>query len=147
MALTHSQLTWAFRLFDPDGKGAVDSSAACLVLRGTGFDHLSKEEMHSMTRAMDFECCGVVTLAQFLRVVQRKSSEQGSPEEILKAFSLISTSGQGKLLEEELVDCCSNDLTVSISAAKRAFQQCGCKTGIPYEIWKNNHLAFALQRR
>lgn len=101
-ALTDEQISEAFHLFDADGSGTIDGEEMALAMKGLGFGDFSRDEVEQILRTMRCDANGLVSYAEFEKMVKSRMAPRDSPEEILKAFQLFDLDKKGKISLENL---------------------------------------------
>jgi len=86
----------AFDLFDPNGKGVIDSKELKVAMRALGFEP-KKEEIKKMVAEVDKDGSGTIKYEDFLQLMTIKMAEKDVKEEILKAFKLFDDDSTGKI--------------------------------------------------
>jgi len=139
MALTRDQVKTAFDLFDSSKRGMIDAQEVELILRGIGFADLSRQEISAMVKAMDTDGSGDIRYEEFEKLVMKKLSDAGTPEEVWKAFKLFDRNGKGRVNFEDLRRAAAVDKSVSEDQLQNVLRYAAADPvrGITYEEWKH----------
>jgi len=102
-----SELKEAFRMFDKDGDGTIDSDEFESVLQVLGLNP-TKEELGILLDSVDTDGNGVIDFDEFVDVMKEylhNGPEDGAPtpdDELREAFSVFDKDNNGFITAEEL---------------------------------------------
>lgn len=102
-----SELKEAFRMFDKDGDGTIDSEELTSVMQVLGMNP-TKEELEILLNSVDSDSNGVIDLYEFIDVMRGHlyhGTQDGAPtadDELREAFSVFDKDGNGLISAEEL---------------------------------------------
>uniref|UniRef100_A0A7S2IJ89 EF-hand domain-containing protein n=1 Tax=Haptolina brevifila TaxID=156173 RepID=A0A7S2IJ89_9EUKA len=99
MALTSDQLEEireAFKLFDTDDSGTIDSDELKVAMRAMGFEP-KREEVRRMIAESDRDGSGTISFDTFQKVMADKMHARDPKEESIKAFRLFDDDETGTI--------------------------------------------------
>mmetsp|Transcript_2492 Transcript_2492/g.5990 ORF Transcript_2492/g.5990 Transcript_2492/m.5990 type:complete len:149 (+) Transcript_2492:108-554(+) len=91
----------AFSLFDKDGDGTIDADELGTVLRSLG-NQPTDEEVEDMIREADEDGNGTIDFGEFIKMMPTQERDDNAEEEMLEAFRVFDTDGDGSITAEEL---------------------------------------------
>lgn len=80
-----AEIREAFRLFDTDGSGSIDSKELKVAMRALGFEP-KKEEINKMIADVDEDGSGEVDFDEFMTMMLEKMGSKDIKEDWIKAF-------------------------------------------------------------
>lgn len=102
-----AELKEAFRMFDKDGDGTIDSEEFTSVMQVLGMNP-TKEELEILLNSVDTDHNGVIDLDEFIDVMRGhlyNGTTDGAPtpdDELREAFAVFDKDGNGFISAEEL---------------------------------------------
>jgi len=91
----------AFSLFDKDGDGTIDADELGTVLRSLG-NQPTDEEVEDMIKEADEDGNGTIDFAEFIKMMPTQERDDNAEEEMLEAFRVFDTDGNGSITADEL---------------------------------------------
>mmetsp|Transcript_4347 Transcript_4347/g.9064 ORF Transcript_4347/g.9064 Transcript_4347/m.9064 type:complete len:149 (-) Transcript_4347:308-754(-) len=91
----------AFSLFDKDGDGTIDADELGTVLRSLG-NQPTDEDVEDMIREADEDGNGTIDFSEFIKMMPTQERDDNAEEEMLEAFRVFDTDGDGSITAEEL---------------------------------------------
>lgn len=91
----------AFSLFDKDGDGTIDAEELGTVLRSLG-NQPTDEEVEDMIKEADKDGNGTIDFAEFIEMMPTQERDDNAEEEMLEAFRVFDTDGNGSITADEL---------------------------------------------
>ena len=89
-----AEIRAGFDLFDVEGRGVVDNKSMFVAMRALGFEP-RREDMKRIVQAVDPDETGSVDFHGFLAALTTRMIQKDTPEEIVKAFQLFDSEGDG----------------------------------------------------
>jgi len=91
----------AFKLFDKDGDGTIDSSELGTVMRSLG-QNPTENELVDMINEVDADGNGCIDFEEFIQMMAKKMQDTDSEQELREAFRVFDRDGNGFISAGEL---------------------------------------------
>ncbi|ONH72116.1 Ribonucleoside-diphosphate reductase large chain 1 [Pichia kudriavzevii] len=92
----------AFAIFDKNGDGKISPSELGTVMRALG-QNPTQQELNDLVNEIDSNGNSMIEFSEFLTIMARQIKEQDVEAEILEAFKVFDSDGDGKISQTELV--------------------------------------------
>jgi Ca2+-binding EF-hand superfamily protein len=92
----------AFSIFDKNGDGKISPSELGTVMRALG-QNPTQQELNDLVNEIDTNGDSMIEFSEFLTMMARQIKEQDVEAEILEAFKVFDSDGDGKISQTELV--------------------------------------------
>jgi calmodulin len=91
----------AFEMFDKDKDGYITAKELANVMRSLNQDP-SEQELHDMISEVDVDGNGKIEFEEFVTLMNRRSKETDTEEEVINAFKVFDKDGNGMISSTEL---------------------------------------------
>ena len=91
----------AFEMFDKDKDGTITAKELANVMRSLNQDP-SEQELHDMINEVDQDGNGRIDFEEFVMLMNRRSKETDTEEEVINAFRVFDKDGNGLISSTEL---------------------------------------------
>ncbi|GMF00704.1 unnamed protein product [[Candida] boidinii] len=91
----------AFSIFDKDGDGRISAAELGTVMRALG-QNPTQQELNDLINEIDADGNSLIDFSEFLTMMARQIKEQDVEAEILEAFKVFDSDGDGKISQAEL---------------------------------------------
>ena len=91
----------AFELFDKDKDGTITAKELANVMKSLNQDP-SEQELNEMIAEVDIDGNGNIDFEEFVTLMNRRSKETDTEEEVINAFKVFDKDGQGLISSTEL---------------------------------------------
>lgn len=91
----------AFEMFDKDKDGTITARELSNVLRSLNQDP-TEQELQEIIAELDYDGNGKIDFDEFVTLMNRKSKETDTEEEVINAFRVFDKDGQGLISSSEL---------------------------------------------
>jgi calmodulin len=91
----------AFEMFDKDKDGTITTKELANVMRSLNQDP-TEEELNEMIAEVDLDGNGEIDFEEFVTLMNRRSKETDTEEEVLNAFKVFDKEGNGLISVTEL---------------------------------------------
>lgn len=92
----------AFSIFDKNGDGKISPNELGTVMRALG-QNPTQQELNDLVNEIDSNGNSMIEFSEFLTMMARQIKEQDIEAEILEAFKVFDSDGDGKISQTELV--------------------------------------------
>ncbi|GMG40346.1 unnamed protein product [Ambrosiozyma monospora] len=93
---------FAGRIFDKDGDGRISAAELGTVMRALG-QNPTQQELNDLVNEIDTNGNSAIEFSEFLTMMARQIKEQDIEAEILEAFKVFDSDGDGKISPTELI--------------------------------------------
>ncbi|KAH3828050.1 neo-calmodulin-like [Dreissena polymorpha] len=90
-----------FNMFDTNGDGSISTRELKTIMRSLGQDP-SETELRDMVKGVDADSSGEVEFDEFVKLIAKKMQKVDLEEEIMDAFKVFDTDGNGNISKAEL---------------------------------------------
>jgi calmodulin len=91
----------AFEMFDKDKDGTITTKELANVMRSLNHDP-TEDELNEMIAEVDLDGNGEIDFEEFVTLMNRRSKETDTEEEVLNAFKVFDKEGNGLISVTEL---------------------------------------------
>lgn len=91
----------AFEMFDKDKDGTITAKELANVMKSLNQDP-SEQELHDMIAEVDIDGNGHIDFEEFVNLMNRRSKETDTEEEVINAFRVFDKDGNGLISSTEL---------------------------------------------
>jgi calmodulin len=91
----------AFELFDKDKDGTITAKELANVMKSLNQDP-TEQELNEMIAEVDIDGNGQIDFEEFVCLMNRRSKETDTEEEVINAFKVFDKDGQGLISSTEL---------------------------------------------
>merc|ERR1711972_886812 len=98
---SREELEEAFRLFDREGDGQIETQELSNLLWSLGLQP-SREEVESLLLEMDSDRSGTVDVEEFLLAMARVLDERNAKDEVGEVFAIIDQDRDGVISREDI---------------------------------------------
>ena len=91
----------AFEMFDKDKDGTITAKELDNVMKSLNQDP-SEHEIHDMIAEVDIDGNGQIDFEEFVSLMNRRSKETDTEEEVINAFKVFDKDGEGLISGNEL---------------------------------------------
>jgi calmodulin len=91
----------AFEMFDKDKDGNITAKELANVMRSLNQDP-SEQELHDMISEVDVDGNGRIDFEEFVVLMNRRSKETDTEDEVINAFRVFDKEGNGMISSTEL---------------------------------------------
>ncbi|KIM43684.1 hypothetical protein M413DRAFT_443591 [Hebeloma cylindrosporum] len=90
-----------FDLFDKDQNGTISTSELGSIMRAVGHNQ-TEQDLEDILKEIDKDNSGAVEFDEFVELMGRTFTDQGTADELYQAFSLFDKDGSGNISLSEL---------------------------------------------
>jgi len=91
----------AFEMFDKDKDGSITAKELANVMKSLNQDP-SEQELHDMIAEVDYDGNGRIDFEEFVTLMNRRSKETDTEEEVINAFKVFDKDANGLISSTEL---------------------------------------------